>query len=475
MLGIRTTSLKWGALLSAALVVASILDAFAQAIDPFSGYGQEIAPVGQYRAGIPIGVWMFYPTIFAGGVYDDNTSQLTGHNSGFSARLVPNLSAIWNTPIHQTTIYGVADARFFDTNTVSATTVFSHSYEPTRDVILSIQGNYTRQTDIFTSALNFNNGAIGPATSPTSSAPLFINPFGTNPSVNPVAYNQFTAAGYATKKFGFDDRAFVTVGGAAYYLAFDHQVDLAPLGPLVTPFQTSHDGANYQVSGRIGYHVGPSIYVFADGAGIFQRFNNSLFNTNGYRVTGGIGSDDPKSLLTGEIYGGYQAQHESSDQILNPIGFPLLGVPLNGVTLATPFPSGFPQNTDSSVFGGRIYYFPTRRWALMAQVDEVLGIATAFDPTVPAGIPTRTLTSVLQTNYSISQVLMVGARVGYTRASFMGFDKLDNGYMAGASLNYEIWRNLHATLDYQYSTVRSNTVLSEFTRNVYTAGVTYRY
>jgi hypothetical protein len=465
--------LKWGALLSAALVVASILDAFAQAIDPFSGYGQEIAPVGQYRAGIPIGVWMFYPTIFAGGVYDDNTSQLTGHNSGFSARLVPNLSAIWNTPIHQTTIYGVADARFFDTNTVSATTGFSHSYEPTRDVILSIQGNYTRQTDIFTSALNFNNGAIGPATSPTSSAPLFINPFGTNPSVNPIAYNQFTAAGYATKKFGFDDRAFVTVGGAAYYLAFDHQVDLAPLGPLVTPFQTSHDGANYQVSGRIGYHVGPSIYVFADGAGIFQRFNNSLFNTNGYRVSGGIGSDDPKSLLTGEIYGGYQAQHEFNNQVLSPEGLAILGIP--NPALGVPLSSGVPQNTDSPVFGGRIYYFPTRRWTLLAQVDEILSVATILDPTVPAGTPTRTITSLLQTNYSISHVLTVGARLGYTRASFIGIDRLDNAYMAGASLNYEIWRNLMATLDYQYSTGRSTGPMSDFTRNVYTVGLTYRY
>jgi hypothetical protein len=296
------------------------------------------------------------------------------------------LQAFWNTTNHQTTLYGVADARFFDTNTVSATTGFSHSYEPRPDVVLNSQFNYTRQTDIFTSALNFNNGAIGPVNSPTSSAPLFINPFGTSPGVNPIAYNQYTLTGYATKKFGADDRGFVTVGAAGFYLAYDHSTDLSSLGPTIAPFNTSHDGTNYQFSGRLGYHVAPSLYVFADGSGIFQRFNNSLFNTNGYRVTGGIGSDDPKSLLTGEIYGGYQAQHEQSDQILNPIGFPLLGIPLNSVTLGTPFPSGIPQNTDSSVFGGRIYYFPTRRWALMAQVDEVLGIATAFCRLAPGWV-----------------------------------------------------------------------------------------
>jgi Putative beta-barrel porin 2 len=456
-------ALVWSALVSAALIVGTIPSAFAQ-------FGQEIAPVGQYKAGIPVGLWTVFPSIFAGGVYDDNTSQLTGHNSGTSGRLVPNLSAVWNTQNHQTTLYGIADAQFFDTNTVSATTGFSHSYEPTRDLILNIQSNYTRQTDIFTSALNFNNGAIGPTTAPGSSAPLFINPFGTTPSVNPTAYNQFTAAGYVTKKFGADDRAFVSLSGAAYYLLFDHQDDVGPNNP----FQTTHDGANYQVSASIGYHIARPFYIFADGGGIFQRFQNSLFNTDGYRVTGGIGADDPKSLLTGQIYGGYQEQREFNNQLLT---FPGGGVPggipgpIPGVGVA----SGIPENTGSSVFGGRLYYFPTRQWTLAAQVDEVLGIATILEPTVPAGTPSRTISSLMQSNYSLWRELTVGVRAGYTRTTFIGIDRTDNGYMAGASLNYEIWRNLRATLDYQYMTGRSTAPMSDFTRNVYTAGITYRY
>jgi opacity protein-like surface antigen len=50
--------------------------------------------------------------------------------------------------------------------------------------------------------------------------------------------------------------------------------------------------------------------------------------------------------------------------------------------------------------------------------------------------------------------------------------------MAGASFNYEVWRNLMLTLDYQYTTTQSNTVLApftEFTDNRYTAGLTYKY
>ena len=48
---------------------------------------------------------------------------------------------------------------------------------------------------------------------------------------------------------------------------------------------------------RLGYHIFPWLYVFGEGDGIFQRFNNSLFDTNGYRVIGGLGTDDPNSLI----------------------------------------------------------------------------------------------------------------------------------------------------------------------------------
>ena len=166
--------------------------------------------------------------------------------------------------------------------------------------------------------------------------------------------------------------------------------------------------------------------------------------------------------------GGYQAQKQISDQVINGIGIPGVNVPLN-------ISSGIPQNVDSSVFGGRLYYFPTRRLSILAQVDETLGMATAFQPTVPEGAPTRSITGLLQANYILSYGLSVGARFGYTRANFIGIDKLDNGYMAGASLNYEMWRNLLLTLDYQYWSVHSTGQLSDFNRNVYTAGLTYRY
>ena len=198
---------------------------------------------------------------------------------------------------------------FFNADTLAANAGVQYAYQPMQDLTFNFYGNYTRQTDIFNSAFNFNNGAIYPTAIPNTNIPIIINPFGTTPGVNPIAFNQFTGGASVTKTI---DQFFVTLSGTAYYIAFDHS-DNAPV-----PFQTSHDGANYWVSGRVGYHVTPQFYVFAEGDGIFQRFNNSLFDTNGYRVIGGIGSDDPKSLFRGEVYGGYQVQNQQNEVVNQP-------------------------------------------------------------------------------------------------------------------------------------------------------------
>ena len=110
-----------------------------------------------------------------------------------------------------------------------------------QDLIFDFYANYTRQTDIFNSALQFNNNAIGPPATPNVSLPVILNPFGTTPGVNPIAYNQFTAAASVTKTF---DQAFVTLRGTAFDIVYD-QSDNVP-----SPFQTSHDGRQFLAFGK---------------------------------------------------------------------------------------------------------------------------------------------------------------------------------------------------------------------------------
>jgi hypothetical protein len=425
------------------------------------GYAPAGSPSDAYREGVAAGPWYLFPSIFVGGVYDSNISQSaqgTPVESGWGVRTVPRLTATYDGGIHQTTFYGVFDGEYFPNTNVGASTLaatagFSHRYEMWRDLIFSFYGNYTREKDIFNSALNFNNGAIGAPGTPSSNIPLIINPFGNTPGVNPIPFNQFTLGSGVTKTFG---PGFAAVTATGYYIAYDQTQESVP-----PPFQTSLNGANVWVTGRVGYHVIPALYVFAEGDGIFQRFQNSVFDTNGFRVIGGVGSDDPNSLFRGEAYGGYAAQQE-----------------VNAGGAASGLPPGLgipPENINSPVFGGRLAYYPTPYWTVVAQVDETLGVTTFLSPSVPAGAPSLVTTAILQTTYSISRDWSAGVRGGYTRAQFFGIDELQNGWLGGASFNYAIWRNLLLTLDYQYTTLHSNVAFGDFVNNQFTAGVTYKY
>ena len=449
MRGTQIKSFGWAVLVSMALTVGATANSFAQ----------EMAPTGEYKEGLALGGWKLYPSVFLGATYDDNFNQATSEtDKGFGLRVTPRLSGTYDGGIHKTMFYGVVDARFFNADTIAATAGFTHTYEAMRDLIFNFYGNYTRQTDIFNSALQFNNGVIGPPATPNVDIPAILNPFGTTPGVNPISYNQFTGRASVTKTI---DQAFVTVSGTAFNIIYDHS-DNVP-----DPFQTSHDGASFWISGRVGYNFTPSFYVFAQGDGIFQRFSNSLFDTNGYRVIGGVGSNDPHSLFRGEVYGGYWAQNQQQ-QIVTGLGIP--------------------TDVNSGVFGGRLSYFPTRYWTIVAQIDQTLGMSTTLTPFSPEGIPTKTTTAILQTTYGIARDWSVGVRGGYTRGEFIGVGGLNNGvgglnngglnnhgWLAGASFNYEIWRNLLLTLDYQYTIERSDAPFSDFTRNWYSAGLTYKY
>jgi hypothetical protein len=447
MLGIRKESCAWLLLVSIASAIGAV---------PRSS-AQEVAPTGGYTPGLAVGGWMLYPSIFVGADYDSNFNQsATGNtkDSGTSLRVSPRLTGSYDGGIHKTTIYGVVDARFFNADNIAASAGVLHTYEAMQDLIFDFYGNYTRQTDIFNSALQFNNNAIGPPATPNVNLPVILNPFGTTPGANPIAYNQFTAAAGGTKTF---DQAFVTLRGTAFNISYDHS-DNTP-----APFQTSHNGSSFWLSGRVGYNL-PSFYVFAQGDGIFQRFDNSVFNTDGYRVFGGVGTNDPNSLFKGEVYGGYQFQNQNQQNAFAP------GIP-------NVFAPGIPQDTGNGVFGGRLSYFPTEYWTIVAQIDaNFVGMATFLAPNTPQGAPIRTTTAILQTTYGIAQNWSIGVRGGYTRGDYIGVSGLNNhGWLAGASFNYEIWRNLLLTLDYQYSTVQSDAVLSSFNRNWVSAGFTYKY
>ena len=314
-------------------------------------------------------------------------------------RVVPRLVGTYDGGIHKTIVYGVVDAEFFDLQQRRREMWGLRALTKRCGIWSLISTAITRERHPFSTArYNFNNGAIGPPGTPTGTIPIVINPFGTTPTVNPIAYNQFTAGGSVTKTF---NQAFATLGVTAFYILFDQPTDIPE------PFQTSEDGASIWVTGRVGYNVIPQLLRVCRGRWDFSTFRQLSVQHDGYQVMGGLGTKDPNSLIRGEIYGGYQAQQQLTEAEFGTPSIPLL----------RPRAS---RPLSAAVFLVAVFLIirpSTGR--LLGRSTKSLGISTQLSPGVPEGLPSKVTTALVQTTYALAHNWWVGARGGYTQGYYL--------------------------------------------------------
>jgi hypothetical protein len=391
--------------------------------DPF------VRPSREYEA-LPVGGWLLYPTMFIGGLYDSNPSQAPNNRSAsFGGRIVPSLLAEATDGINKSTFYGALDGRAYAADaasaydTVSARTGFIQRYQPTADWTVNAQADYTRQRDLF-STFGVDN----------SVNTLNTTSVGLAPTVNPIAYNQYSATASVQKTFG---QAFLNFSGSVVDLAYDK----------TSPGVASADGITTTGGGRGGFWFTPALYAYAEGSIDQRRYSTGEFNSSGYRAVGGVGSDQI-GLFKGELFGGYQVEQFD----FTPLG-----------------------SVASTVFGGSVYYFPLPELTLRASVNQSLGVSLLSQLPGALGTSTKADTALVQATYSLAHEWTMSSRFGYIRTSYTDTPRIDNAWTAGATVTYSVWQNLGITLDYQYVQLASNVPLQSFTRNVVTLGLTYRY
>jgi hypothetical protein len=391
--------------------------------DPFA------KPTRDYQA-LPLGGWLLYPSMFVGTLYDTNPAQSpTNKPSSFGGRVVPSLLAEATDGINKSTFYGTLDGRGYSAaaasadDTVSARTGFIQRYQPTPDWVVNAQADYTRQRDLF-STFGIDN----------SVNTLNTTSIGLSPTVNPIIYNQYSAAASVQKTFG---PAFLNLGGSVVDIAYNNAAPGVP----------SPDGVTYTGVGRGGFWFTPVLYAYAEGSVDRRHYSTSEFDSSGYRAVGGIGTDQ-LGLFKGELYGGYQAEQFD----FSPLG-----------------------SVSSSVFGGSIYYFPLPELTLRASLNESLGVSMLASAPGALGTSTKADMALVQATYSLAKEWMASTRFGYIRTSYTDLTRIDNAWTAGGTVTYSVWQNFGITLDYQYIQLASNVPFQSFTRNVVTLGLTYRY
>jgi hypothetical protein len=392
---------------------------------PISGTGGQ---------GLLIGGWQLSPTLFAGAVYNSNVNQTTNAVASWGERVTPGFTANLDNGIHKTSLYGMADLQNYSNsnanNTVYANAGFSQSYLPTPDLTFRLSGNYTRSLDVFGSSALAPANTFLPTTPFAPAATTTISP-----QANANPYNQFSGALSVEKSFG---RTFVGLTATV--------ANTQSSGNSAST--TNSNGTTYTITQRTGFNLTPQLYAFVDPSVNWQRYANSTQNQNGYRITAGVGTL-AEGIWRGEIYGGYQA--EKSD-------------------LAGTY--------DSPVFGGRIFYSPTPIWEFGASLDESLGAQPV--PTSgtngTTGVAGQVTTALLSVRYKgLPPDWATSARFGFVRTVYIGSPQINNGWLAGATVTYEFWRNLGITLLYQFESVDSNIALQSFNQQMVSLGVSYKY
>ena len=377
------------------------------------------------------GGWLIYPSAFIGGVYDSNVNQSsTNAISAGGIRLTPSVLAQQTNDLSKTTLYSVADGRIYigdagnNNDALDVNAGIIETYQPLADLIFTAQGDYTRQKDLF-------------ATLGNSHTVQNLNPTGVGlaPTVNPQAYNQLTAGGAVQKNFA---SAFVTASGSIVGQIYDSD----------SGANRSANNVTYTGTMRGGWWITPAIYGYLEGSGDARDQSVTNLGSSGYRVLGGLGTDQI-GLVRGEVYAGYQAEGYNAS-VIGTVGSP--------------------------VYGMRGYYYPLPELTLNVSVDEELGASLVTStPTAPFGTATRVTTALGTAEYALSQLWAASGRGGYIHTEYIDNPRRDNAWTIGSTVTYRIARNIGVTLDYQHIQLNSNIVAQSFTRDVVTFGMTVKY
>ncbi len=211
--------------------------------------------------------------------------------------------------------------------------------------------------------------------------------------------------------------------------------------------QDARDSKYYAFTGRAGVWLSPVFYTFVQGSQAWQSYRDGVLDNTSQRVLAGIGTDRI-SLFQGEIYAGYQRREYETAGI---------------------------ETQNAAVYGGQLFWYPTRDLTFGLNVDRSLGESTLRTAGNTTGSPIETTSIKLTGDYILDAVWTLSAKAAFSNTDYLVGTREDDSFSGGIMASYFIWRNLAATFEWEYTNVDSNFSTNSYDRNVFTAGATYKY
>jgi hypothetical protein len=178
-----------------------------------------------------------------------------------------------------------------------------------------------------------------------------------------------------------------------------------------------------------------------------RQYTNGFGVSHGQRVVAGLGSDRI-SLFRGEIFAGVHKERFSQKII---------------------------RDSTAPVFGGKIYWYPTRAWVLNLSLDQTYSDTSVPTPLNPNGFPKRSTSVAFNARYQMARDWNASFRSSAFRSKYFGTARRDNGWNAGFSVNYDLLRNLALTFDLDHYRMSSTDTTAGYTHSIYKLGAKYRY
>jgi hypothetical protein len=408
--------------------------------------------------------WLLYPTFRLYSQYSDNLflSPQSPFLNVTGIAITPSLVAEWTNGIHTTTFYGNIDRQDYPTanevNTLDGRAGFTQRYEALRDLIFTVNGNYTHQTWSTGLQNSIQTGSSAPATSvlPNGNTVLpngtILSPSGQTVgqvsapsgsniplSVNP--FDQYTGTFTIDKTF---NRGILSLAGTVNRTDYETESSLSTRGRTVTE--------------NAGFWLGPLFYFYSSGSIGNVVIDATQASTTSYRIIGGLGTRQ-FGLFRGSMYFGHQGSEGSTD-------------------------------AAGDVYGGAVSYYPTPKWTIAGSIDETVNIANIASAAsanlaltlpglvgvqIPVGSSTRTTTSSLQTSYEITSQWSTVFQLGYTAIEYVDSSRRDNSWIVDTLLKYDVRRDLSITWEYRYRDIVSNAPFVSAVSNTAIVGATYKF
>ncbi|HZP78224.1 MAG TPA: outer membrane beta-barrel protein [Pseudolabrys sp.] len=376
--------------------------------------------------GFTAGAWQIFPQVTAGAFYDDNVFATNSNRQSDWGYLVrPEIGA-----------------RTQGSNYVFTTQGFVEDRQYTR---------FKSEDQV--------NGAVGAATvvQPDNDTQVvgrlrYVHGHedrGTGESVfgtfdKPVAYDTLEAAGAFNKRY---NRVWTSVGVAELWSHYQNPT----IGGVPVDFGY-RDGNVTWVNGRAGYVVAPLTSVFVEVAGNDRHWQVSAFDSDGYRVVGGVLLEPGQGArLIGEAYAGYMYQT------------------YNGSTF---------QTVSTFTYGGLMQWLIAPQWTavFVGRRDALESAGLTTTAPITSGVSLIESLVGARLDYAIQPNFIVGAGASYLVDEFVGAGRTDRILSPLVSVKYLPTRNITLGFDYRNVSFGSSGLgVLAYYRNVYLFSINAKF